>query len=601
MAPIFDLSNIPEENPQYGFDLSQVPEDIPAQTSGDLSFADRLANTLVGAADVPSFGMGDKLLSAGGAAAKSLINGTSYEDEYSKLLNEYRKSLAKVGDVRSTLTAPEQIVGRAGNALDMASGGFADEALAGLGAPATALVQNIPLSEAYNSNLTNMREATQKVASDSPVSANVANVVGGILSPINKIKFLSKAPAFLKAGENASLLKNLATGAIEGAGQGAIYGFGSGQGDSENRLQQAVDYAKLGAGFGAAGSTLGGALEKSGPSLEKFAQKKAGEALGATPKHFVKSRNKSGIEVLDDGSIVTGLHDTIKYIADNFVEGVKDRPTLISKLDFALDIQGQRAADIVKNVDEVLATKNAGAFPNTKKVTPKFTEAQNYVDSLSTTERAEQQKLLDETTKRIRQASDGSLSSLQKEKIALGKKKYNPLDPVSVPKKSLDYFILNDLRRTIEENAAKYLSPEEAKALKQANQEYGHIKTALNIAEPAAIKTQEKSTANLAREVFRTSGAATVSPALLAGISSHWNPFAVVPAAAAGFASHYSGTPAGALRLSQMYKGLSNTLPNVGSGIKLLPPTAPMQIPAARDKNTTLGRYSDLVAKLLRQ
>lgn len=82
---------------------------------------------------------------------------------------------------------------------------------------------------------------------DNPVAATVANIAGGVASPI------ARALPFLNPGRAASLPAAVMRGAGAGAASGAVAGFGEGEGGLQNRAGGAM----VGAGVGAA---LGGAL-----------------------------------------------------------------------------------------------------------------------------------------------------------------------------------------------------------------------------------------------------------------------------------------------------------------------------------------------------
>lgn len=99
----------------------------------------------------------------------------------------------------------------------------------------------------YGEALAAERERDAGFRRDNPVAATVANIAGGVASPI------ARALPFLNPGRAASLPGAVARGAGAGAASGGISGFGEGEGGLQNRAGGAL----AGAGVGAA---LGGAL-----------------------------------------------------------------------------------------------------------------------------------------------------------------------------------------------------------------------------------------------------------------------------------------------------------------------------------------------------
>lgn len=81
------------------------------------------------------------------------------------------------------------------------------------------------------------------------------------------------------ASGGASLLGNVVRGAVYGGGQGAAYGFGTGEGGATNRLENAVIPALMGAGVGAAAPLIGAGVKAVAEKMPFFGQGAALKAL----------------------------------------------------------------------------------------------------------------------------------------------------------------------------------------------------------------------------------------------------------------------------------------------------------------------------------
>lgn len=128
--------------------------------------------------------------------------------------------------------------------------GFNDEIAAGVGS----LLEN----RSYDEILAGLRARDQQVAQNNPKSALAGEIVGAVASPASKI-----GAGWAASGE--TLGRVALRGAVVGGGQGAVYGFGSGEGGAGERLK--------GAGIGASlGAAAGGAV----PYIARGAQKLIG-------------------------------------------------------------------------------------------------------------------------------------------------------------------------------------------------------------------------------------------------------------------------------------------------------------------------------------
>lgn len=128
-------------------------------------------------------------------------------------------------------------VNAAGSAFAKGVGyGFADNIAAGIGS----LIED----RSYDEILSGLRGQDEYLAETFPKSTIVGEIAGAVASPISK--------ALLPA-KGVNLAGNMARGAIMGGVGGGLYGFGTGEGDADERLKS------LGVGA-ATGLVMGGAI-----------------------------------------------------------------------------------------------------------------------------------------------------------------------------------------------------------------------------------------------------------------------------------------------------------------------------------------------------
>jgi len=205
-----------------------------------------------------------------------------------------------------------QAEGISGHAAQGGTFGFADE----ISAAADSVLGTAPYADA----LAIRRDRLKKYADENPVTSTVAEIGGAIPTA------LLPMGAVGRAAQGKSLLARIMAGGAIGAGQGSVYGFGSGEGDANNRAKQAATGAALGGGVAALapiGATAARKMAskvtrrgaekaaiKSAPStasLKKQAQEAYGKARSAgvdlAPQHFSglvsKLQTRLGQEGLD--------------------------------------------------------------------------------------------------------------------------------------------------------------------------------------------------------------------------------------------------------------------------------------------------------------
>jgi len=115
--------------------------------------------------------------------------------------------------------------------------GFNDEIAAGVGS----LLEN----RSYDEILSGLRARDEQIAENNPKSAIAGEIAGAVASPVSKIG-ASWAAGANTMGQAATRL------GIIGAGQGAVYNFGSGEGGLSERGKDAALGALIGGSVGAA-------------------------------------------------------------------------------------------------------------------------------------------------------------------------------------------------------------------------------------------------------------------------------------------------------------------------------------------------------------
>jgi len=143
---------------------------------------------------------------------------------------------------RSTLG----FVGDVGRAIAQgATFGYADEIAAGLSSLTGLGSQG---DGTYSGNLSAERARDKAFQEDHPVVATGAEIGGAVLSPLSRA---------LQIGGGATTLGGrVLAGAGTGGAQGAVYGFGSGEGGVGDRVANALMASGFGAGIGAAAPAI---------------------------------------------------------------------------------------------------------------------------------------------------------------------------------------------------------------------------------------------------------------------------------------------------------------------------------------------------------
>ncbi len=150
--------------------------------------------------------------------------------------------------------------------------GLGDEAIAGLTSLRSAFDKGklSDVSGDYNQALNIERGAEKNFNQQHPVLSLGSQLAGGLATGIAGGQTASGQALASSLGSGslpARMLKNAAVSATSGG----LYGFGSGEGDAENRLQSAEHGALVGGAVGSAIPAVGAALNKVGGGIKNIA------------------------------------------------------------------------------------------------------------------------------------------------------------------------------------------------------------------------------------------------------------------------------------------------------------------------------------------
>lgn len=129
------------------------------------------------------------------------------------------------------------------------AGGFAQGGTFGLSDEITAALQSLRPNLTYDQALAIERGRLDAARATHPVAAYGGEVAGGVASG------LATGGNFV--GSAKTLPSMMGRSALVGAGQGAIYGYGAGEGGAGNRVKSAALSAAIGGGIGAAAPAVG--------------------------------------------------------------------------------------------------------------------------------------------------------------------------------------------------------------------------------------------------------------------------------------------------------------------------------------------------------
>lgn len=126
-----------------------------------------------------------------------------------------------------------------------------------------------------------------------PVQSAVSEVAGGIANPAARVGSL---------GQGASALRRLIAGSLGGAGYGALYGYGTGEGGVGERMDNAQSVGGWGAVAGAAAPVLAGGVQKiANSNAAKGAIRRA--ARNAPTTDALRSQASAAYRAVDNAGV----------------------------------------------------------------------------------------------------------------------------------------------------------------------------------------------------------------------------------------------------------------------------------------------------------
>lgn len=182
-----------------------------------------------------------------------------------------------------------------------------DEAGAGVNAFYQNMVNGVPLKDAYETGLKNVRNLNKQYAEDRPAEAAALNIGSGLLTGLGSGAGTKSGQAFVnwlgRGGTGARVLKGAATGAASGA----AYGYAGGEGGADQRRDEAGVGGLLGGLVGGAIPAVGaGARAVIKPARNFFDRIKGSpraaanviadrlEMAGFTPEQYTRNLFNSG-------------------------------------------------------------------------------------------------------------------------------------------------------------------------------------------------------------------------------------------------------------------------------------------------------------------
>ena len=235
-------------------------------------------------------------------------------------------------------------------------------------------IGDVPRSwnELYTRNLEHERGLMEEFREEQPWVATGAEIAGAVPTALATAG-VSVAPASVRAGTNAvsrlfsrstgpmskdelvrpSWLWRTTKGALGGAGSGAVYGYGQGEGGEANRAANSVFPAIFGGAVGAAAPLVGMAARGIG---EKFARGRSAEA-GDVPRGAVDALHDIIDEIdstqplhVPPGGRMVDAHPQFQGALDTVSQkmGEKAKPARV----FAKERAKQATGDVIAAVDE---------------------------------------------------------------------------------------------------------------------------------------------------------------------------------------------------------------------------------------------------------
>lgn len=343
----------------------------------------------------------------------------------------------------------ENVVQGGLGALSGVTGGFFDE----IGSGGNALIDKALGSDKSIGDLYSQYKTGFEQYEDTAPNQGarvVGEFVGGALNPIARLT---------SAGMKGNLAKKALVGALGGATEGALYGAGTSRGGLDNRLEGASTGATYGGLLGGGLPLVSGGLNTGLDWLKGKSQAGQINALGIGKrdlKRALKGAGKYEKAKTGENPLITAFK---RVDEEGVLKESLDPEDIMKKIKSDSKKTNQELINVFRNVDEVLE----------EPVLPKFENAKKYVESLAGTEKKSAMRKLSEEVDALLEDMDGSLSSLQKEKVAFGNKTYSGSSEAY--SKGLDRAITRDLKEAVETTVDDLI-----KANKLPNQQIGVVK-----------------------------------------------------------------------------------------------------------------------------
>lgn len=326
------------------------------------------------------------------------------------------------------------------------------------------------IQKAYQTGRDHERTSLKNDLNENPITSSAANILGSVVSPINKI---TKGMSAAKAGLTL----------------GGVYGFGNSEANNASDLVK--DTATGAAMGGAVGKTIDVAspyikngFDSAGKALKSTAEKLAVKATGATGKQSEKFAENAGRELLDRGIVQFG--DDAEKIASKSNLAIKNAENTIDSSLEALDNKGVTVSvdKIVKNLEDKI--ENLKKDPSQASVVKKL---QTMIDDIY------------ETGNSNVKISDAEITKRGYNKVAR-----NWLDPEQGQAGKTAYLAYKE---AVEESA-KAANPEIAKQFVDAKKSFGLLNPIADAAEKRAATLNQSPIGGLLDMATAGAGGAAV-------------------------------------------------------------------------------------------
>lgn len=452
-------------------------------------------------------------------------------------------------------------------------GPFLDEAIAGgstlvgdvYAGAANLLGANEPAAD-YEQELSKIRYLQNAFAGENPnVSlANNAVSLGFPLGAATKTA-TTAAPGVIKAAP--SVFKTAAKSGLMGGSAGLASGFGSAEGDLENRLESGAWGAGIGTAVGGgiplvakgvsnATSYLKDLFDSAGRKLEL-------SAFGGT-KAKIAAAMKRMPDVLDESG---DFQNPIGKAVQSFrADGGGASGMSGEKLLLELNTQKDKYVDDLNTILAKAQEKQKDA------IIPDFKNTVEFVKGRAGTDKATAMKIAEEEIANTLNNTDGTILSLQSEKVKLGNAIADNAwgdDAPGKMKTNILKYIRSDLRKTVENEYAN-LTGNSADEVSSLNTKLGERLTLKPLFDDMIASDEARDPVRATLQMLRTSGG--VGQTIIAGAAAGGlgGPMLAVPVAVGNL---YLNTPTGKRQLSDALR--SGLVKNTDEIAKLVSDASP--------------------------